>query len=137
MKWCELTILVGASSLSDVSNVIYSIYPSPLRGHLVAGEVRVCEGELEGGGGQHGRRLQLLREVVLVVHVCVLVEAAVVRVAERAVQRVLLAQLAAHAVDAQRLLVLQQRLLEVRLAWHSTTVTITHTSCRCRAKKQR
>ena len=24
MKWCELTILVGASSLSDVSNVIYS-----------------------------------------------------------------------------------------------------------------
>ena len=24
MKWCELTILAGASSLSDVSNVIYS-----------------------------------------------------------------------------------------------------------------
>merc|ERR1712214_192247 len=30
MKWCELTILAGASSLSDVSNVIYSIklFPS-------------------------------------------------------------------------------------------------------------
>ena len=25
MEWCELTILAGASSLSDVSNVIYSI----------------------------------------------------------------------------------------------------------------
>ena len=24
MKWCELTILAGASSLLDVSNVIYS-----------------------------------------------------------------------------------------------------------------
>ena len=31
MKWCELTILAGASSLSDVSNVIYSSIISGVR----------------------------------------------------------------------------------------------------------
>ena len=49
MKWCELTILAGASSLSDVSNVIYSIQPIAVMLRLFA--LLIC-GLLAGFSGE-------------------------------------------------------------------------------------
>ena len=52
MEWCELTILAGASSLSDVSNVI----TSTILDRAGAGSGR-RHGGGEGGGEGHHRKL--------------------------------------------------------------------------------
>ena len=43
MNWCELTILAGASSLSDVSNVIYSsrYFSPPVSEERLLGDLSV------------------------------------------------------------------------------------------------
>lgn len=61
-------------------------------------------------------RLQQLTEVILVIHVSILVKTPIVTQAENVMKSILLPELPTHAVHSERLLVLQQSLLEMSLA---------------------